>query len=177
MYRAGIVASLITLLLLASIACSALRIHPTQGNLVSKGPDFQITLFGNENHEDGSQLRLSELSGKPIVLNFWYPSCPPCRIEIPDLESAARRYATDGVLFIGIQSLVLDTAADGQEFVEEFGITYAVGADVGGKILTEYKIIGFPTTVFLNGKHEIVHMWSGILTTEKLDELMTDVLN
>ena len=53
----------------------------------------------------------------------------------------------------------------------------AVGADVGGKILTEYKIIGFPTTVFLNGKHEIVHMWSGILTTEKLDELMTDVLN
>ena len=139
--------------------------------------DFQLTLFGNENHEEGSTLNLSDHVGKPVVLNFWYPSCPPCRLEMPDLEAASRKHAANGVKFIGIMSLVLDTVADGQEFIDEFGITYAIGPDSDGSILIDNKVIGFPTTIFLNDKHEMVRKWAGILNAEKLDELIAEAVN
>jgi len=80
-------------------------------------------------------------------------------------------------VFIGIMSLVLDTVADGQNFVDEFGITYAIGPDSDGSILIDNKIIGFPTTIFLNDKHEVVRKWAGVLNAEKLDELIAEATN
>jgi len=139
--------------------------------------DFQLTLFGNENHEEGSTLNLSDHVGKPVVLNFWYPSCPPCRLEMPDLEAASRKHSESGVVFIGIMNVVLDTVADGQDFVDEFGITYAIGPDPDGSILIDNNVKGFPTTIFLNDKHEVVRTWTGVLNAEKLDELIAEAVN
>ena len=139
--------------------------------------DFQITLFGNENHEAEDTLNLTDYVGKPVVLNFWYPSCPPCALEMPDLEAAFRKHAKDGVEFIGIMSLVLDTVAEGQEFIDEFGITYAIGPDTEGDILVNNDVRGFPTTIFLNEDHEVVRKWSGILNAAKLDELIAEAIN
>ncbi len=140
-------------------------------------PGFEITLFGNENHAAGSTLRLSDLAGRPVVINFWYPSCPPCRLEMPDLEAASRRHAAGGVAFVGIQSLVLDTVEDGQGFIDEFGITYAVGPDRAGEILIDYEVNGFPTTVFLDADHRVVRKWAGVLDGEKLDELIAEAVD
>ena len=74
-------------------------------------------------------------------------------------------------------SLVLDTLAEGQEFIDEFGITYAIGPDTEGDILVNNKVIGFPTTIFLNEDHEVVRKWTGILNAEKLDELIAEAIN
>ena len=119
-------------------------------------PDFEIELFENANHERGEVLRLSDLTGKPVVLNFWYPSCPPCRAEMPDLEQAFQDHRDEGVEFIGVEELILDTVEDGQDFVTEIGVTYALGADVEGDLIKEYGITGFPTTVFIDRDQQIV---------------------
>ena len=140
-------------------------------------PDFEIELFETANHQAGEVLRLSDMLGKPVVLNFWYPSCPPCRAEMPDLEQAFQDHRDQGVEFIGVEELILDTVEDGQEFVTEIGVSYALGADVEGDLIAEYAITGFPTTVFIGRDQQIVKKWTGILNAEKIDELIGELLN
>ena len=66
-------------------------------------------------------------------------------------------------------SWALDTAEDGQEFVDEIGVTYALGADKGASIIRDFQVTSFPTTVFLDEEHRIVSEWGGILTAGKLE--------
>ena len=157
-------------------SCSALAPdEPAEGG----GPaaaDFEIEVFGNENYEKGEVVRLSQFAGQPVLINFWYPSCPPCRLEMPDLEATWRKHREDGLQLIGIQSLSLDTIEEGQDFVDEFGITYAIGPDTESEILIDYNAVSWPTSVFLNKDHEIVRTWAGVLTEEKLDEIVTPLL-
>ena len=140
-------------------------------------PDFELVLFENSNHERGEKLRLSQFRGKPVVINFWFPSCPPCRVEMPDFEKAFQKYGGDGVEFIGVQNLGADTIEDGQKFVDEFGINYAVGPDEDNSILLDYKVRGFPTTVFLDKDQRIASTWTGLLDAATLDGLVQEILN
>ena len=71
-------------------------------------PDFELELFGNEKNAKGEVLRLSQFKGQPVVVNFWYPSCPPCRLEMPHFEAASKEHRE--VQFVGVQLLGLDTA-------------------------------------------------------------------
>ena len=140
-------------------------------------PDFELALFETENHRRGDMLRLSQLQGHPVVLNFWFPSCPPCVAEMPDLEKASQKYRGDGVRFVGIQLVGLDTVEDGQEFIDTLGVTYALGPDEDGSIIKSYKVTSFPTTLFLNRDHSLARKWAGFLNAEKIDELMQQLLN
>jgi thiol-disulfide isomerase/thioredoxin len=137
-------------------------------------PNFEIEAFGNENFAEGQAISLDTFPDQPVVLNFWYPSCGPCRLEMPHFEAAFQSHQ-DEVAFIAIQQLGLDTAEDGQEFVNELGLSYAVGADRSGTIIRELNVISFPTTLFLNKDHEIVRKWAGALNEEKLNELIEEI--
>jgi peroxiredoxin len=168
----GIVA--LSALLLA--ACSA-GVQTTKVGDFEVAPDFEIEAFENINFQKGELVSVSGFEGKPVVVNFWYPSCPPCRLEMPDLEATFNKHKDDGVEFLGVQSLILDTVEDGQEFIDEFGITYAIGPDTDGSVLIDYGIVNFPSTVFLDKNHEIVRVWAGILTAEKLDEIIEPMID
>ena len=71
-------------------------------------PGFELEVFGNESYAKGEVVKLSDFEGTPVVVNFWYPSCPPCRLEMPDFEAASKKHRGD-VEFIGIQLLGLET--------------------------------------------------------------------
>ena len=139
-------------------------------------PDFQIEVFGNETYARGEMVSLSTFAGKPVVLNFWYPSCPPCRLEIPHFIRVFNEHKDNGVGFVGVQSLILDTVEDGQTFVDEEGIGYAVGPDMDGSIAQNYSVLGYPTTVFLDKDHQIADKWTGLLNEEKLSEILRELL-
>ena len=119
---------------------------------------------------------MSDLRGKPVVVNFWFPSCPPCVAEMPDLQESFERHDGD-VAFIGVQLVGLDTVSDGQNFIDGLGVTYALGPDEDSTIIRDYSGAGFPTTVFVNKDHVIVRKWTGILNEEKLAELVGEILN
>ena len=156
-------------------ACSA-GVQTTKVGDFEVAPDFEVEAFGNINYEPGELVSVSDFEGKPVVVNFWYPSCPPCRLEMPDLEAAYQRHKDEGVTFIGVQLLGLDSVADGQEFINDFGVNYAIGPDREGRILIDYKVPGYPTTIFLDKGHEVVQTWTGALTGEKLEELIQELL-
>ena len=139
--------------------------------------DFELRLFENENHAKGQTIRLSQLRGRPVVLNFWFPSCPPCRAEMPDLQAAFQKYGPDGVEFIGVQQLGLDTAEDGQDFVDEIGVTYAIGPDEASDIIRAYNVTNFPTTLFIDRNQNIFRKWAGFLNADVLDDIIPQLLN
>lgn len=161
----------LAVLLAAALAC---------GGESASAPDFELTLFANEDYRAGETLRLSRLAERPVVLNFWFPSCPPCVAEMPHFEESYQKFKPEGVAFIGVQLLGLDSADDGQRFVERLMVNYALGPDerdgVFGEIVKAYEVSGFPTTVFIDRNREIRRTWTGSLDAETLDALIREIL-
>ena len=132
--------------------------------------EFNIKLFENDNHQSGDIAKLSDYKGQKVIINFWYPSCPPCRLEIPDFEFTSPHLKEINTKLIGIQVPGFDTFEDGQQFVNELNLTYTLGMTSDTELIVKYKIQGFPTTVFLNQDHQVVRRWTGMLNSEKLLE-------
>lgn len=118
---------------------------------------------------------LAELAGKPVVVNFWFPSCPPCRAEMPDLQEAYTEFKDRGVQFVGIQQLGIDSKEDAITFLDEVGVEYPNIPDESAAIQLEYKILSYPTTVFLDSNHDIVKKWNGLITKEDLREQIENI--
>ncbi len=136
-------------------------------------PDFQTILLGNGNQPPRPSLGLRDLAGRPVVVSFWFPSCPPCRFQALEIEAVLRRHSDDDLAFIGIQSrLEVDGVDQSQQFVNEFGITYPVGLDIEGDIVSGYGIIAYPSTIFLDRDHRVVRTWTGPIEARSLEEII-----
>lgn len=131
-------------------------------------PDFTITSFA------GETITLSELRGRPVIINFWASWCPPCREEAPYLEATWRKYKDQGVIFIGVD--YADTESKALAYLEEFDITYFNGPDIGTRISQAYRMDGVPETYFVakNGELRGVHV--GPLQPPQLDEKIEELL-
>lgn len=104
-------------------------------------PDFSLTTF------DGQELRLSELRGKPVIINFWASWCVPCRTEAPLLERMWREYRERGIILLGVD--YVDTEDAAKQFIQEYGMTYPNGPDLGTRISQAYRLTGVPETYFI----------------------------
>lgn len=166
---------LIGLVAIAAVACgsdNATSLSDSAIAQVTAGGSGEST--GNAPAITGETFTHGEFSlelneGKPLLVNFWFPSCPPCRAEMPDLQAAYEKYGDD-VAFIGIQQLGLDSAANGEAFVKELSLTYPSMPDLESKVQLGYEVFSFPTTVFLDKNHDIARTWTGIIGKDQLAE-------
>jgi len=124
-------------------------------------PDF--TLFDLE----GRAITLSELEGKPVLLNFWATWCPPCRAEMPALQEFHERYG-DQVTLLGINWA--EDPETVRRFLERYGITYPNVLDRQGKAFVLYRLTGIPTTFFLDEERVVRGVWLGPLKTDSIAE-------
>jgi cytochrome c biogenesis protein CcmG/thiol:disulfide interchange protein DsbE len=127
--------------LLALVAFQMRRNGPLAAGPVGAGemaPPFEITTF------DGQTLKLADLRGQVVVVNFWASWCIPCEQEAAELENTWRRYKDKGVVFIGVDYVDTETAA--KAFMQRFDITYPNGPDLGTRISQAYRIKGVPET-------------------------------
>jgi len=169
--RTSFVAAAAVVILLAAMLLYSVFRKDIQSDLALGGkpaPDFSIDLF------QGGTLTLSDLVGKPIVINFWASWCGPCRDEAPGLEKTWRLYKDQGVVFVGID--VRDTEADARAFLKEFGISYPNGPDSNNRIAVSYGLTGVPETVFVNREGRVVRRILGPLTEGKLREYVEEIV-
>lgn len=131
-------------------------------------PDFELTTF------DGETIRLSDLRGNVVVVNFWASWCIPCREEAPVLENAWQEFKELGVIFIGVD--YLDTEREALAFISEFGITYFNGPDTGTRIGQAYRVRGVPETFFIDGEGQIRDVFIGPLTESELRQRIQSLL-
>lgn len=123
-------------------------------------PDFTLATFG------GETIRLADLRGRPVVLNFWASWCPPCREEASALARVAEAEAEAGrAVFVGVD--VRDNETDARRFVSEFAVPYPNGPDPGG-VEAAYAGVGVPTTVFIARDGTVARTWIGPLDEQRL---------
>ncbi len=143
-------------------------------------PDFTLTVYQGQEVLGGEEVQFSELvgEGKPVVLNFWAGLCPPCRIEMPDLESVYQERSEE-ILLVGLDVgpfTNLGTREDGRALLRELGITYPTGTTFDPGIIEQYEVLGMPSTYFITPDGQIHKSWSGLLTEAKLNELVDELI-
>ena len=96
----------------------------------------------------GRPVRLADLRGKAVWLNFWASWCPPCQAETPVVRAIAERYADRGLAVVGVS--VQETSAENvAAYAARYQLGYTIAADVTGDIYRLYHPPGLPTQVFI----------------------------
>ncbi|HEY6304011.1 MAG TPA: TlpA disulfide reductase family protein [Terriglobales bacterium] len=120
--------------------------HGLIGNLA---PDFELQTL------DGKKIKLSDLRGKAVLLNFWATYCGPCKIEMPWFVELQKEYGPQGFQIVGV---AMDDASteDIAKFAKEMGVNYpillgteSVGQSYGG-------VNALPTTFFVDRDGKII---------------------
>ncbi len=96
----------------------------------------------------GEAFDLATYVGRPVVLNFWGPTCIPCRDEFPLLADKLDEHADDRLAIIGI--LTDDPAPLAREFVAEFGASWPTVEDPDRAYKGIYRVLGRPQTFFID---------------------------
>jgi cytochrome c biogenesis protein CcmG, thiol:disulfide interchange protein DsbE len=118
-------------------------------------PDFTMPLYaGYDGGLGKQQVRLADLRGQVVFINFWASWCVPCREEQPVLEKLWRQYRAKGVVFLGID--YVDTEPAALQYLKDFGVTYPNGPDLGTKISPKYHIQGVPESFLVDQQGNIV---------------------
>jgi thiol-disulfide isomerase/thioredoxin len=107
----------------------------------------------------GEPISLSDYKGRPVIINFWATWCGPCRAETPDLQAVHRELGDDAVI-LGVNVTIQDQG-DIDGFLQEFGVTYPVVLDTEGKAFTTYKVLGLPTTIFVDRDGIVSEVFTG----------------
>jgi len=97
---------------------------------------------------DGQTFSLSNMRGKPVLLNFWATWCGPCRSEMPLLQQVYEEYSSQGLIFVAVN--IAENPAQVERFMQDNGLTIPVLLDTKAKVASTYNISGIPTTLFID---------------------------
>jgi peroxiredoxin len=124
---------------------------------------------------DGNASSLAGHRGQVVLVNLWATWCPPCKEEMPALETFYRRHAQDGFVIIAINDG--DPAADVHQFVKDYGLTFPVWLDPA-YIATEqaFKTLNLPSSFVIDREGQIVLSWVGGVNLKTLEEYVTPVI-
>ncbi len=131
-------------------------------------PDVELTSLV------GPKVLTSTLFGTPLVINFWYSTCEPCRREMPVLVAADTR-KEGRVRFIGLN--MSDSAEVALKFAKTYGVSYELFIDPSGSLISSLGIAIAPFTLFVDRNGVIVGQVSGELTTETLQTHIDEVVD
>lgn len=150
-------------------------------NVSDKAMNFPIILYHGDNYFTSSSPTFYQLleHGKPVVMNFWGAFCPPCRAEMPDLQRLHENFF-DRVIVFGLDVgpfVSLGSREDGQALMEELNITYPSGSTQEDGVIQDYQVFGIPTTVFIKANGDILRVWTGSLSGNKMRDLVVELID
>ena len=115
---------------------------------------------------DGDSVHLADLSDEVVLLNIWATWCPPCREEIPALQTLHETHADRGLRIVGVSVDAQHDRENVRTFAEEYGVTYTIWHDPGDLIRTRFVVTGVPTTLLIDREGTIVWRHMGPVTAD-----------
>ena len=97
---------------------------------------------------DGGAFDLASLAGHPVLINFWGPSCLPCREEFPLLAAKLAQHAADGFVVVGV--LTDDPPDPARAFVAQYGATWPTVLDPTQAVKATYRVAARPQSYFVD---------------------------
>jgi cytochrome c biogenesis protein CcmG/thiol:disulfide interchange protein DsbE len=131
------------------------------GSLDANAPDFTVAPLSGD-----TKIRLSNMAGRLIVLNFFASWCGPCKDEAKGFARTAATYGGDIVSFVGVD--VRDAVSDARRFVTRYGIKYAVGHDNAEQATTLYGVGSLPATFIISPQGRVVDHLTGFVSEAEL---------
>ncbi|MFM7879056.1 MAG: TlpA family protein disulfide reductase [Acidimicrobiaceae bacterium] len=148
-------------------------------NLSSEGIVTNTLLIGSNlpaiklENVDGQEVSTQGLLNKPIIVNFWYSTCEPCRRELPALANADMQHR-DQVRFIGVN--IKDSATVAKEFAAQYGVEFELLLDKNGLLISKLGIATAPVTLAIDSQGVIIAQKAGEISANELDELVKELL-
>lgn len=139
-------------------------------------PDFELPLYERYQPDYGETLRLSDLLGSPLVVNFWASWCLPCYDEAPVLQAFWEEYQESGVRFIGVQTQDRDRLDEGRAFLSQFSLGFPNGIDNSSAISVDWALYGVPETYFIGRDGVISFRHIGPVTAAVMTEQLEAIL-
>jgi cytochrome c biogenesis protein CcmG/thiol:disulfide interchange protein DsbE len=172
--------AIVWVILLGLLTLVAFGLRRAQQGTVQVGDtitDFSLTFFDGYQYQDKSEIKLSDLRGKVVVINFWASWCKPCEQEAAELEATWRAYqGTDKVAFVGID--YTDTEPEARGYLTKFEITYPNGPDLGTRISQMFRIKGVPETYFIDENGVLQYIQIGPFASEaEIQGIIEKLLN
>jgi len=124
---------------------------------------------------DGRPVRLADLRGRPVWLNFFATWCPPCQYETPVLQQVYEAHAADGLALVGV-SVQETVPEDVAAYASTYGLTYTIGFDATSAIFRTYKAYGLPTHYFIDREGVIRAVWRGPLTVAQAEAFLAPLV-
>ena len=122
-------------------------------------PDFTLKSL------DGPNLKLSEMAGNVVLINFWASWCGPCREEMPLLNALHNKYEPLGFTVLGVN--VEEDINGARGFLQDFPVDFPVLLDSANAVSKQYKVIAMPTTVMVDRDGNMRYLHQGYKTGDE----------
>jgi cytochrome c biogenesis protein CcmG/thiol:disulfide interchange protein DsbE len=168
--RLLVIAAVTPLVLIALWAAVLVAMQPAQApaRIGTPAPSFALADL------DGNPLRLADLRGRPVIVNFWASWCAPCVEEFPLLRAALAAHAGDGLAIVGI--VYLDRSEAARAFMARMGATWPAAMDPAEAVAAQYGIFNPPESFFIGRDGVIAGRQIGQLSAADLDRQLSQIL-
>lgn len=163
-------------LMLIMVGAVALAIYKTlddgEQQTVDEGmeaPDFQLQTL------DGKEMKLSELQGQAVLLNFWATWCEPCRDEMPAIQKVYEKHRDKGLEVVGVN--IAESQLTVKGFVRQLDLTFPIVFDKERKVVDQYRIGPIPTSLFIDSDGKVVRMVKGQMDEAQIENYVLEALS
>lgn len=167
---AGVAAAVLAVAVLLGVGLSRPDEIAAAPLTVRKAPDFTLP----DLQDGGHRVRLSDLRGQVVVVNFWASWCAECQVEQEALAQTWERFRDAGVVVLGVD--FQDAAGDAREYVARTGTSYPVVVDTRSRTALAYGLRGVPETYVIDQAGRLVDRVVGPVTADGLADRITGLL-